>query len=202
MARSSLRDPLDKFRWAVKIDGFTKLGFASCSTPGHRLSTNEYPEGGSHLNPRVIVDGNKFKPVTMTVGVTTDTSFVKWATGPIDLVQNNAALNKPASAFGIVPIPAAVQQLGIGSPALVKSSPSYPFDYRRTVVIEHINRLGVVEITYTLYKAFVVEFEPASDFNAKEDDEVSIATITLAYEGYDVRYAQLAGLIQNTISSS
>lgn len=201
MARSSLRDPLDKFRWSVKIDDFTKLGFATCSVPGHKLSTNKYPEGGSHLNPRVIVDGNEFKPVTMTVGVTTDTSFVKWATGAFDLVQNNAALNKSVSAFGIIPIPAGVTQLGLGSPALVKSSNKYPFDYRRTVIIEHINRLGVVEVTYTLYKALVTDFEPASDFDAKEDGEVSIASITLAYEGYDVRYAQLAGLAQNTISS-
>ena len=202
MARSSLRDPLDKFRWQVKIDGFTKLGFESTSAPGHKLATNKYAEGGSHMNPRLIVDGAEFKPVVLTVGVTTDTSFVKWATGPFDLVQNNAALNAPASAFGIIPIPAEVQQLGLGSPSLVKSANSYPFNYRRNVVIEHINRLGVVEVTYTLYKAFVTDFEPASDFNAKEDTEVSIASITLGYEGFDVRYAQLAGLIQNTISSS
>lgn len=201
MARSSLRDPLDKFRWNVKVDGFTKLGFVSCSVPGHKLSTNKYPEGGSHLNPRIIVDGNDFKPVIMTVGVTTDTSFVKWATGPFDLVQNNAAMNQPQSAFGLIPIPAEVQQPDLGSPALIKSASSYPFDYRRTVVIEHINRLGVVEVTYTLYKALVTDYEPASDFNAEEDDKVSIASITLAYEGYDVRYAQLAGLVQNTISS-
>lgn len=201
MGRSSLRDPLDKFRWSVKIDGFTKLGFSSCSVPGHKLSTTKYAEGGSHLNPKVIIDGNEFKPVVMTVGVTTDTSFVKWASGPFDLVQNEAALNKASSAFGIIPIPPGIQQLGFGGPALIKSANSYPFDYRRTVVIEHINRVGVVEVTYTLYEAFVTDYEPASDFNAEEDDKVSIASITLAYEGFDVRYSQLSGVLQNTIST-
>lgn len=201
MARSSLKDPLDKYRWAVKIDGFTKLGFQSCSTPGHKLSKTKYAEGGSHLNPRSIIDGVEFKPVVLTVGVTSDTSFAKWASGPFDLVQNNAALNESQSAFGgLVPIPSSVTQLGFGGPTLVKSSSSYPFNYRRTVTIEHINRLGVVEVIYTLYNAYVTDYEPASDFNAKEDDDVSIASITLDYDGFDVRYAQLAGTLQNIIS--
>jgi phage tail-like protein len=199
MARSSLRDPLDKFRWIVSIDEFTKSGFQNTSTPGHKLTTNKYAEGGSHLNPRSIIDGNEFKPVVLTVGVTTDTSFAKWASGPFDLVQNNAALNKTGSAFGIIDIPPGVQQLGFGGPALIKSANAYPFTYRRDVTIKHINRLGVAEIVYTLYKAFVVEYEPASDFTAEEDDKVSIASLTLGYDGYDVRYASAAGLAQNIL---
>jgi phage tail-like protein len=198
MARSSTIDPLDKFRWSVKIEGFTKLGFQSCSTPGHKFTTNNYPEGGAHLNPRTIIDSNSFKPVVLTVGVTSDTSFAKWASGPYDLVQNNAALNASQEVFGVT-IPPAVTQLGFGGPALVKSSNAYPFNYRRTVVIEHINRLGVTEVTYTLYNAFVVEYEPASDFKAEEDDSVSIASITLGYDGYDVRYSQLSSTLQNLI---
>ena len=198
MARSSNSDVLDTFRWAVSIEGFTKLGFQTCSTPGHKFSINKYPEGGSHLNPRSIIDGNEFTPVTMTVGVTNDTSFCKWATGSFDLVQNNAALNQSSTAFGIT-IPAAVSKLGFGGPSLVQSSSSYPFDYRRTVKIQHINRLGVVEIVYTLYNAFVVEYKPASDFDAETDDKVSIATITLAYDGYDVKYGKISSLTQNVI---
>lgn len=196
MARSSLRDPLDKFRWAVQIEGFTKLGFETTTVPGYKLTTNKYPEGGSHLNPRSIVDGNEFKPVILSVGVTTDTSFAKWASGPFDLVQNNAALNESNSAFGI-PIPPVVQQLGFGGAALVKSANAYPFNYRRKVVIEHINRLGVTEVTYTLYDAYVIEYEPSSDFNAKEDDDVSIGKLTLGYDGFDVRYSLLSGTLQN-----
>jgi phage tail-like protein len=93
MARSSLRDPLDKFRWAVQIAGFTKLGFETTTAPGYKLTTNKYAEGGSHLNPRSIIDGAEFKPVVLSVGVTTDTSFAKWASGPFYILQNNAALN-------------------------------------------------------------------------------------------------------------
>lgn len=206
MARSSLRDVLDKFRWNVKIDGFTKLGFVSCSTPGHKLTTTKYAEGGSHLNPKVIVDGNEFKPVILTVGVTTDTSFVKWATGPFDLIQNNAALNQSPlvlpNTSPAINDALAQTQLGFSGPTVIKSASSYPFKYRRNVVLEHINRLGVVEITYTLYEAFVTDYEPASDFNAEEDDKVSISSITLAYEGYDVRYSQISAIAQNIIKTN
>lgn len=199
MARSSLIDPLDKFRWTVDVAGFSRLGFMTCSTPGHKITTKKYSEGGAHLTPRQIIEGIDYEPVKLTRGASSDTSFTKWATGPFDLVTNNAALNESSDFFGIE-IPAGVQQLGLGAPALIKSSNNYPFNYRRTVKIEHINRLGTAEVVYTLYGAFVIEYKPASDFDAMADDEVSIETIVLAYESFDVRYAQLAGTLQNIIT--
>jgi hypothetical protein len=48
MARPSTKDPLDKFRWSVEIDGFTRLGFASCETPSVSFNINKYPEGGKY----------------------------------------------------------------------------------------------------------------------------------------------------------
>lgn len=200
MARSAIKDPLDRFSWTVSIDGFSKLGFTTCSVPGFKISTNKYAEGGSHLNPRNIIDSVEYRPVILTTGVTTDTSFAKWASGPFDLVQNNAALNEASTVLGIT-IPPAVANLGFGGPALVKSASSYPFNYRRNVEIEHLNRIGVVVVTYTLYGAFVVDYEPASDFSAKDDTEMSIGSITLAYDGFDVRYASLAGTLLNAALS-
>ena len=52
MARISTKDPLDKFRWSVEIEGFDRLGFASCETPSMTISTNKYHEGGNHLFPK------------------------------------------------------------------------------------------------------------------------------------------------------
>jgi phage tail-like protein len=198
LARSSNSDILDTFRWSVKVEGFTKLGFQSCSTPGHKFTVNKYPEGGSHLNPRSIIDSNEFTPVILSVGVTNDTSFSKWASGPFDLVQNNAALGTSNTFFGAT-VDAAVSKLGFAGPSLVQSSATYPFSYRRNVKIEHINRLGIVEVVYTLYNAFVVEYKPASDFDAESDEKVSITSITLSYDGYDVKYAKLSSTVQTIV---
>lgn len=79
MARTGAKDPLDKFRWAVSIDGFGKLGFTSCDVPSVSINTKSYPEGGAHLFPRKIVDSVEYSPVTLTRGVTTDKSFHLWA---------------------------------------------------------------------------------------------------------------------------
>lgn len=205
MARSSLRDPLDKFRWKVSIEGFSRLGFNTCSTPSYNLNINEYPEGGAHLTPRKIIESLTHTPVTLTRGVTGDTSFNKWANGFIDLVTNNAATNE-STTIGLpgvfsVDVPAgALSTLGFGGPAAIPSNTNYPFQYRRTVKIEHINRLGIAEVVYTLYGAFPTQYKPASDFDAHADDGVSIETLVLTYESFDVRYSGVSGLAQNLIS--
>lgn len=78
MARPGKNDPLDKFRWAVSIDGFSKFGFTTCDVPSVSINTKSYSEGGSHLFPRKIVDSVEYSPVTFTRGVTTDKSFHNW----------------------------------------------------------------------------------------------------------------------------
>jgi hypothetical protein len=208
MARNALRDPLDKFRWKVSIDGFSRLGFSACSTPSYNLNITEYAEGGAHLTPRKIVDSVTHTPVTLARGVTNDTSFNKWANGFIDLVTNNAAVNEAPEIFGIA-LPttgalgvaaSAASALGFTGPVPVASNSAYPFQYRRTVTIEHINRLGVAEVVYILYGAFPIQYKPASDFDAATDDGVSVETLVLTYESFDVRYAGAAALAQNLLA--
>lgn len=79
MARVASKDPLDKFRWAVSVDGFDKFGFTACDTPSLTINTKSYPEGGNHLYPKKIVDGAEYSPVTFSKGVTKDKSFHNWA---------------------------------------------------------------------------------------------------------------------------
>lgn len=194
MARSILMDPLDKYRWTVEIEGFTRFGFTICTVPGYDITTHNYAEGGAHLNPRNIIDAISYKPVTLSRGVTNDTSFAKWASGPFDLVQNNEALQESQ-----LPdfLPDFVETVGtnlvIGGPALAASSSKYPFQYRRTVKINHCNRVGQAVVTYTLYNAFPISYTPASEFDSSADDGLSIETLILSYEGFDVRYTGLAG---------
>ena len=157
MARPSSKDPLDKFRWGVSVDGFTRLGFTTCSAPGHTLRIKSYPEGGSHLTPKQIVDSIEYKPIVMTRGATTDKSFVKWAESFMDLVFGNTSGND-----------------------------GLPVEYRRDVEIKHLDRAGRTVRTYTLVNAFPIEYQPASDFAADGDDTYSMERLVLGYESYTI----------------
>ena len=197
MARSSNRDPLSKFSWIVTIDGFSRMGFTQSGTPKYNISTKEYKEGGSHLNPKVIIDGVSYSPITLARGVTNDSSFSKWASGAWDLLQNNAATNNnkvfeiPSTPTGFIE---AAQNNGVNT---IPSSSKYPFSYRRTVKLEHLNRSGVVEVAYTLYNCFPISYTPASDFNSTGDDELSIETLVLGYEGFTVSYSGISAVVGN-----
>jgi len=195
MARSAAQDPLDKFRWNVQIDGFSKLGFSSVSVPSYSITTQSYPEGGAHLTPRKIIDSIEYSPIVLSRGVTNDTSFNKWATGFFDLVTNNAAFKDSQGSNTTSDILLGLAQNNGAKP--VASNKGLPFSYRRDVKIEHLNRAGQVEVVYFIYGAFPIQYKPASDFEASADDEVSIETLTLAYESFEVKYTGISGFVGN-----
>lgn len=169
MARSSAKDPLDKFRWAVTIDGFTRLGFSSCETPSYSINTQNYPEGGSHLWPRKIVDSIEYKPVALQRGVTSDFNFHEWAIQFMELTKGERD-----------------RTFRLGSETA--SGPQYPpSDYRKTIRIDHLDRAGRIVKTYILYNAFPIEYKPASDFSADGDDLLSMERLVLTYESFEVQ---------------
>lgn len=200
MARSSTNDPLTRFSWTVSIPGFTRAGFTNCGVPGHTITEKSHRGLGHHLNPKSIIDSVAYKPVTLSRGVTADQSFAKWAAGPWDLVQNNAAFKNdspsPTSMFE-----SALSTAQSNGAKLVPSDTQYPFSYRREVKIEHYNRSGQVIVVYTLYNAYPVEYVPASDFGSM-DDEVSMETLVLAYEGFDVKYTGIASVVGGIAASA
>jgi hypothetical protein len=219
MARSSLRDPLDKFRWTVSISGFSKLGFHETSAPGYNITARSYKEGGAHLTPRQIIDTVDFKPVVLSRGVTNDTSFNRWATSFIDLVTNNASAQGSQGVLsslvsGKVPSPSSIAENALNNgarpvPSFVRSKDTLDLfsggepnlNYRKDVKIEHVNRTGQVEVVYMLYGAFPIEYSPSSDFSAMSDDGVSIESITLAYESFEVLYSGLSGSAANLLTN-
>lgn len=178
MARPSSKDPLDKFRWAVSIDGFTRLGFTQCDVPSMTIQTKKYPEGGAHLTPRQIVDSIEYKPVALVRGVTSDTSFDAWAKQFMEVVKGKIEqADRPA-----ISIPT---ELGGGAVPAQKDIYA-PLAYRRDVKIYHLNREGQVVKTYTLINAFPIEYEPASSFTSDGDDMLSMEKLVLAYESFTV----------------
>lgn len=178
MARPSSKDPLDKFRWAVSIDGFTRLGFTQCDVPSLTIQTKKYPEGGAHLTPRQIVDSVEYKPVTLVRGVTADTSFHDWAVQFMEVVKGKIQQEERPG----ISIPF---EFGGGQVPAQKDTYA-PLSYRRDVKIYHLNREGQVVKTYTLYNAFPVEYEPASQFSSDGDDMLSMEKLVLAYESFSV----------------
>jgi phage tail-like protein len=160
MARPSTKDPLLKFRWAVRIDGFGKAGFTQVSAPGFTVNTKTYREGGAHLFPKQIVDTIDYKPVVLSRGATSNTDFLTWT----------------KSLFFII---------GAGQDTTEDSGARENF--RRDVRIDHIDRQGDIVKTYTLRNAFPIAYATTSDFAADADDSVSIESITLAYESFEVK---------------
>lgn len=208
MARSSLKDPLDKFRWTVSIEGFTRLGFHTTSVPSYTITTKKYKEGGAHLTPKQIPDSFDYKPVVLSRGLTNDTSFNKWATSYFDLVTNNAGLQKNDTSLIKKLVQGALNNGSKAVPSFTRVKDFFNIggnlnlNYRKTVKIEHINRTGQVDIVYILYGAYPIEYTPASDFGATSDDGVSIESITLAYEGFEVQYTGFAGTIAGAVTSN
>jgi len=176
MARPSDKDPMDRFRWSVEIEGFTRLGFAVCGTPSITYNTKTYAEGGAHLFPRKIIDSVEYKPVVLERGVTTDQSFEQWAKQVMELhrgrIEGSSAMLQGSS------IKTSAEQR--------PKEEQVPLEYRRDVIIKHLDRSGRVVKTYVLYNAIPTEFKPASDFQSDGDDVLSMERLVLEYESFEV----------------
>lgn len=181
MARPSSKDPLDKFRWSVSIDGFTRLGFTQCDVPIMSIRTNTYQEGGNHLVPKQIVDTVEYKPVTLVRGVTSDQSFHGWAKQFMEVHRGRIdEADRPSAQVPLIP-----GDFGGQVPQTVDVYA--PLSYRRDVKISHLNREGEVVKVYTLYNAIPIEYEPASSFTSDGDDMLSMEKLVLIYESFDVQ---------------
>lgn len=174
MARSGAKDPLDKFRWAVSVDGFTKLGFSQCDVPSVTINTKSYPEGGAHLFPKQVVDSVEYTPVTLSRGVTVDKSFENWVRQVFELIKGISAQETKL-----------IQQQSavLGSPSFERPA---PVEYRRQVKIHHLDRQSRIIKTYILHNAFPIEYKPASDFVSDGDDVLSMEKLVLKYESFEV----------------
>lgn len=71
-------------------------------------------------------------------------------------------------------------------------------NYRGTMVIDHHDRTGRVVKKYLLVHCRPQAYIPASNFDAGDDSEVSIESLTLTYEGYaeySLSYSNLTGVL-------
>lgn len=173
MARSSVVDPLEKFRFAVSwsADGeseataLVRLGFHDVQMPKRTTNKISYREG---IDP----DINQLAPglsttedIVMSRGtIITDANgeFYKWI----------SAVHNPTAGH-------------VGREALsARASNAAAHRFRKDVTIQMLDREGNVARQWILYNAFPVNFVPGSDLNASEDGEKSMEQLTLAYEDF------------------
>lgn len=173
MARSSIVDPLEKFRFAVQwsSDGdsestpLVRLGFHDIQMPKRTTNKISYREGIDPDINQKAAGLSDMEDITMSRGVIIDdqdNEFYKWV----------SAVHNPTAGH-------------VGRDALAaRRSDAAAAEYRKDVTIQMLDREGNVARQWTLHNAFPVQFTPASDLNAGEDGEKAMESLTLAYEDF------------------
>tara|TARA_R100001086_G_scaffold245301_2_gene176060 strand:- start:1 stop:486 length:486 start_codon:yes stop_codon:yes gene_type:complete len=104
------------------------------------------------MNPRNIIEGATFSPITLRRGKSYSTDFYNW----ISLLYRSQYGDRQGNTS----------------------------NYRGTIVIDHLDRLGKVVKKYIILGASPTTYIPGSQLNAADDSAVSVETLMLDYEGY------------------
>jgi phage tail-like protein len=178
MARTGSLDPLSTFRYIVhiKIDNnetsFERLGFESVTMPRVDIQKTQYRELGRHLNPRNIVEGATFSPITLRRGKSFGQDFYNW--------------------------------MGMLYRSFYGDKQGNNSNYRGTIVIDHMDRIGKVTKKYVILAASPTAYMPGSNLNSMDDSEVSIETLMLDYEGYmelSIGYSAITALAGSAVGA-
>lgn len=189
MARSSVVDPLEKFRFAVSWtagDGsegssLVRLGFHDIQMPKRSTTKINYREGIDPDINQLSPGLSSMEDIVMSRGLIIEDAnneFYKWMT----------SVHRPTSGH-------------ISRAALAARNPdAAAAEYRKDVTIQMLDREGNAVRQWTLYQAWPMNFVPGSDLNAGEDGEKSLEQLTLAYE--DFREEEPGSTQEKDISSS
>lgn len=173
MARSSVVDPLEKFRFAVSWSSsgdsegtsLVRLGFHDFQMPKRATTKISYREG---IDPDInqLAPGiSTMEDVVMSRGVIIDDQndeFYKWI----------SAVHNPTSGH-------------VGRTSLLaRPAGAAAAHYKKDVTVQMLDREGNVARQWTLFNAFPINFVPSSDLNAGEDGDKAMESLTLAYEDF------------------
>jgi len=173
MARSSVADPLEKFRFAVawSADGasegtaLVRLGFHDIQMPKRTTNSGSYREGIDPDISQRYAGLSTMEDIVLNRGVIIadpNNEAYKWM----------SAVHRPTAGH-------------VGREALAaRASDAASATYRKDVTIQILDREGNVARQWTLFNAFPVNFVPASDLNADEDGEKALEALTLSYEDF------------------
>ena len=186
MARSTLYDPLEKFRFIVSWSGLALAGFHDCQLPKRNTTKIPYREGIDQDWTTQSAGLNTFEDVVLSRGLLSSTSAPNIGAAAQSGAGSDAAasdfyswvtqIHDPSYSPGAVGIlPAASDSPTSGQAAMT---------YRKNVTIQLLDRDGNVARAWELLNAWPTHYTPGSDLNAGEDGEKSMESLTLAYEDF------------------
>lgn len=188
MARSSVSDPVDKFRFRISIISIdlsltgavetaitiigpnnelknlavlTRAGFSEISLPQANVSEISYRENIDNQRFSKIPGLVKYDPITLRRGVTKNRDLYDW----YRLVNEEIALI------------AVAQELNQDS----KYSPVQSEQFRKDVIIEVLDRKGNAVKGWYLFNAWPIRYKPGNDLAANTEEKL-IEEISLTYE--------------------
>lgn len=169
MARTSDRDPLDKFRFLVTILSSGSVttvsngGFSEVILPKVNITEIKYREnvhGATFIKKPGLAN---YEPVTLRRGVIQgDRDLYDWFKEVFDYSSSTNKYMEALSSFAVIP----VQNPG----------------FRRDIVISAVTRDGKTPKHWVIYNAMPTSYTPGS-LNASEDGKM-IEELAFTYEGF------------------
>jgi phage tail-like protein len=147
-------DPYKNFNFRVKWDGRYVAGISKVTGLKRTTEVVKHREGGDPSTSRKSPGRTEFEAITLERGVTHDAEFEQWA--------------------------AKVWQLGAG----LNNAEVSLKDFRKDVIIEVYNEAGQKAISYSVYRAWVSEFQALPDLDANAN-AVAIQHLKLENEGWE-----------------
>ena len=177
MARSSVNEPLEKFRFIVEWTAeeaqqgqeavLVRAGFTDAQTPKRATNKGTYREGTDRDINQLFAGLSSMEDVVFSRGLLPDagtgvgSTFYQWMSS-----VHTPSSGNPSSTNNVRPANAASHK------------------YRKDITIKMLDREGKIARVWKLYEAWPVNFVPGSDLNASEDGEKSLEQLTLAYEDF------------------
>ena len=85
-------DPYRNFKFRIKVDNVYVAGLSKCTALKKTTEMVEWREGGDPSTTHKLPGKTKYEPVTLTAGVTHDTTFEDWA-NLVNNFQGDAAMS-------------------------------------------------------------------------------------------------------------
>lgn len=184
MARSSVKDPVDKFRFKVSVISvsasltgvvetiagaignnnlaiLSRAGFSEIQLPKANVTEMSYRENIDNQRFSKIPGLVKYDPITLRRGVTRSKDFYDW----YRLVNEELALANVA------------QELNQDA----KYTPVQSENFRKDMIIEVMDRAGRTVKAWYLFNCWPIAYKPGNDLVASSEEKL-IEEFTLTYE--------------------
>lgn len=183
MARTTARDPIEKFRFTVTVlnisvspgsliqqftaSAFLRSGFTSCKLPTKSTNELNYRESGDPEQVRKQPGLTKYSDFTLSRGSTENQDFFRWST----LIKGDSEFRAVMSEVA--------GQLSVNTQ---KAPTSNALDYRKDIIINSLDRAGNIRKSWHLFNCWVKDFNPG-ELDAQREEQL-IESIVICCENF------------------